>query len=125
MYVFQEFSALYSHQAPDVVPVGFDFDGQYFYVVGIDILKSRKYKNVLKNNKVALVIGLTIILEFGVATGICTGLPSSPMKLTNCTSKVLELAQKGIVREVGGYYGAIYECSHMHGLSSVYGEASS
>ena len=41
---------------PDVVPVGFDFDGQYFYVGGINILKSRKYKNVLKNNKVALVI---------------------------------------------------------------------
>jgi pyridoxamine 5'-phosphate oxidase family protein len=41
---------------PDVVPVGFDFDGEYFYVGGINILKSTKYKNVLKNNKVALVI---------------------------------------------------------------------
>jgi pyridoxamine 5'-phosphate oxidase family protein len=41
---------------PDVVPVGFDFDGEYFYVGGMNILKSRKYKNVLKNNKVALVI---------------------------------------------------------------------
>jgi nitroimidazol reductase NimA-like FMN-containing flavoprotein (pyridoxamine 5'-phosphate oxidase superfamily) len=41
---------------PDVVPVGFDFDGEYFYVGGINILKSRKYKNILKNNKVALVI---------------------------------------------------------------------
>ena len=41
---------------PDVVPVGFDFDGDYFYVGGMSILKSRKYKNVLKNNKVALVI---------------------------------------------------------------------
>jgi len=41
---------------PDVVPVGFDFDGEYFYVGGMNILKSRKYKNVLKNNKVAIVI---------------------------------------------------------------------
>ena len=41
---------------PDVVPVGFDFDGEYFYVGGMNILKSRKYKNVLKNNKVALLI---------------------------------------------------------------------
>lgn len=47
------------------------------------------------------------------------------MKLTNCTSKVLELAQKGIAREVGGYNEAIYGCTHMHGLSSVYGVASS
>jgi pyridoxamine 5'-phosphate oxidase family protein len=30
---------------PDVVPVGFDFDGEYFYISGINILKSTKYKN--------------------------------------------------------------------------------
>lgn len=41
---------------PDVAPVGFDFDGEYFYVGGINILKSIKYKNILKNNKDALVI---------------------------------------------------------------------
>jgi pyridoxamine 5'-phosphate oxidase family protein len=41
---------------PDVVPVGFDFDGEYFYVSGMNLLKSTKYKNVIKNNKVALVI---------------------------------------------------------------------
>ena len=41
---------------PDVVPVGFDFDGEYCYVGGMNIYKSTKYKNVQKNNKVALVI---------------------------------------------------------------------
>ena len=41
---------------PDVVPVGFDFDGNYIYVGGMNILKSTKYKNVLKNNKVAIVV---------------------------------------------------------------------
>ena len=41
---------------PDVAPVGFDFDGEYFYVGGMNIFKSTKYKNVLVNNKVALVI---------------------------------------------------------------------
>jgi pyridoxamine 5'-phosphate oxidase family protein len=41
---------------PDVSPVGFDCDGEYFYVGGINLSKTRKYKNVLKNNKVALVI---------------------------------------------------------------------
>jgi pyridoxamine 5'-phosphate oxidase family protein len=41
---------------PDVVPVGFDFDGQYFYVSGMNLLKSRKYKNARKNPRVALVI---------------------------------------------------------------------
>jgi pyridoxamine 5'-phosphate oxidase family protein len=46
----------YTSIQPDVVPVGFDFDGDYFYVGGMNILKSTKYKNVLKNNKVAIVI---------------------------------------------------------------------
>lgn len=41
---------------PDVVPVGFDFDGEYLYVSGMNILKSTKYKNILKNNRVAVVI---------------------------------------------------------------------
>jgi pyridoxamine 5'-phosphate oxidase family protein len=41
---------------PDVSPVGFDFDGEYFYVGGINLSNTRKYKNVLKNKKVALVI---------------------------------------------------------------------
>jgi pyridoxamine 5'-phosphate oxidase family protein len=35
---------------PDVVPVGFDFDGECLYVGGMNILKSTKYKNILKNN---------------------------------------------------------------------------
>ena len=41
---------------PDVVPVGFDFDGEYLYVGGMNLLKSTKYTNVLKNNNVAIVI---------------------------------------------------------------------
>lgn len=42
---------------PDVVPVGFEFDGTYVYVGGIDPAKSRKFRNVRAGNtKVALVI---------------------------------------------------------------------
>jgi len=41
---------------PDVVPVGFDFDGEYLYVGGMKLLKSTKFRNVLKNNKVAIVV---------------------------------------------------------------------
>jgi len=41
---------------PDVVPVGFDFDGEYLYVGGMNFLKSTKFRNVLKNNKVAIVV---------------------------------------------------------------------
>ena len=39
-----------------LLPVGFDFDGEFLYVSGMNILKSTKYKNVLKNRNVAIVI---------------------------------------------------------------------
>jgi len=38
------------------VPVGFDFDGEYLYVSGMNLLKSTKFRNVLKNNRVAIVV---------------------------------------------------------------------
>lgn len=41
---------------PDIVPGGFDFDGEYLYVGGMNILKSTKYKNILKNSTIAIVI---------------------------------------------------------------------
>jgi pyridoxamine 5'-phosphate oxidase family protein len=41
---------------PDVVPVGFDFDGEYFYVGGMNLAKSTKFKNVQNNSKVAIII---------------------------------------------------------------------
>jgi PPOX class F420-dependent enzyme/OxyR family protein len=43
------------HQ-PDVAPVGFEFDGTYFYVGGINLPATLKYKNIQKNPKVSLVI---------------------------------------------------------------------
>jgi pyridoxamine 5'-phosphate oxidase family protein len=42
---------------PDVVPVGYKFDGEYFYVGGMNPAKTRKFRNVRAGNtKVALVI---------------------------------------------------------------------
>jgi pyridoxamine 5'-phosphate oxidase family protein len=40
----------------DVAPVGFDFDGTYFYVGGINLPTTLKYENIQKNLKVSLVI---------------------------------------------------------------------
>lgn len=40
---------------PDVVPVGFEFDGTYLYVGGVAPVKTRKFRNVQAGNtKVAL-----------------------------------------------------------------------
>jgi pyridoxamine 5'-phosphate oxidase family protein len=42
---------------PDAAPVGYEFDGTYFYVGGRDPVKTRKFRNVRAGNaKVALVI---------------------------------------------------------------------
>jgi pyridoxamine 5'-phosphate oxidase family protein len=42
---------------PDVVPVGFDFDGTHLYVGGMDPARTRKFRNVQAGNtKVALVV---------------------------------------------------------------------
>ena len=42
---------------PDVVPVGFEFDGRYLYVGGLDPARTRRIRNVQAGNtKVALVI---------------------------------------------------------------------
>jgi pyridoxamine 5'-phosphate oxidase family protein len=42
---------------PDVAPVGYEFDGEHFYIGGIEQQKTLKYKNVVSGNaKVALVI---------------------------------------------------------------------
>ncbi len=45
---------------PDVVPVpvGFDFDGEFPYLGGMNLLKSTKFRNVLKNNKFAIVVDI-------------------------------------------------------------------
>jgi pyridoxamine 5'-phosphate oxidase family protein len=42
---------------PDVVPVGYEFDGSHLYVGGLDPAKTRKFLNVQAgNSKVALVV---------------------------------------------------------------------
>jgi hypothetical protein len=84
---------------------------------------SKKTKSIIIITAIAF---LSIIVGFSVVITLSTSFSSSYSSTKNaiCTAKVLELAQKGYVRETGGYYGAIFECTRMHGLSSVYGEAS-
>ena len=42
---------------PDVVPVGYEFDGTFFYIGGIDPVRTRKFRNVAAGHRqVALVV---------------------------------------------------------------------
>jgi pyridoxamine 5'-phosphate oxidase family protein len=40
---------------PHVVPVTYEFDGTSFYFSGWNLAKSLKFRNILENNKVAMV----------------------------------------------------------------------
>jgi pyridoxamine 5'-phosphate oxidase family protein len=48
---------------PDVAAVGFDFDGVYFYIGGLDVTRTLKYKNVLENPKASFVVDDLISVE--------------------------------------------------------------
>ena len=41
---------------PHVVPVGFEFDGSYIYFGGWNLGRTLKFRNIMRNNKVAFVV---------------------------------------------------------------------
>jgi pyridoxamine 5'-phosphate oxidase family protein len=41
---------------PHVVPIAFEFDGEFFHFGGYNLTTSLRFKNIQKNNKVGLVI---------------------------------------------------------------------
>ncbi|MFB3052863.1 MAG: PPOX class F420-dependent oxidoreductase, partial [Dehalococcoidia bacterium] len=55
---------------PDVAPVGFKFDEGRFYVGGYDLQRTRKYKNVLQNARVSLVVDDLVAVEPWTPRGI-------------------------------------------------------
>jgi hypothetical protein len=84
--------------------------------------------NPNKKRKITLVIlivavSLSVAIEIGYAASLAQGYSSAAdsYKQTLCTGKVLELSQKGIIRDVGGFSGAIYECTHTKYADSIYG----
>ncbi len=55
---------------PDVAPVVFKFDEGRFYVGGYDLQRTRKYKNVLQNARVSLVVDDLVAVEPWTPRGI-------------------------------------------------------
>jgi hypothetical protein len=45
---------------------------------------------------------------------------SSNYKQTACLNKVLELGQRGIISDVGGFNGGLFECSQIQWSGSIY-----
>jgi len=78
------------------------------------------------NSKKAILVALGVIVSLSVfvASGR-SGTDMGSYKQTICTGKAIDFAQKGIIRDVGGFNGAIYECTHMNYPYSIYGDVSS
>jgi hypothetical protein len=74
-------------------------------------------------------VSLSVAIEIGYTTSLLLvqGYTSSAdsYKETVCTGKVQELSQKGIIRDVGGFSGAVYECTHTKYAGSIYGNVTS
>ena len=70
-----------------------------------------------------VVVSLSVAIEIGYTTSLVQGYSTKAdsYKLSACTGKVQELSQKGIIRDVGGFSGAIYECTHTKYADSIYG----
>jgi hypothetical protein len=67
---------------------------------------------------IAIVALLSVILGIGFATVL---LPYNSYKHVVCMGKVLDFAQKGVIRDAGGFSGSSYECVHMKYTGSIYG----
>jgi hypothetical protein len=72
-------------------------------------------------------VSLSVAIEIGYTTSLVQGYSSAAdsYKQTLCAGKVQELSQKGIIRDVGGFSGAIYECTHTKYADSIYGNVTS
>lgn len=70
-----------------------------------------------------LAVSLSIAIEIGLATTFPHGYASTTdsYKHSLCVTKVLDLSQKGVIRDAGGFNGAIYECVQMNSVNSIYG----
>jgi hypothetical protein len=69
----------------------------------------------------ATVASLSVVLGVGFATALSPDYNSGSYRHTVCLGKVLDFAQKGLIRDTGGFTGSIYECTHMNSANSIYG----
>ncbi|MFL6435513.1 MAG: hypothetical protein ACJ71O_17485 [Nitrososphaeraceae archaeon] len=74
-----------------------------------------------------IVASLSTILLVGISISAAAGLSpasnynsGSSYKKMTCLDKVLEFGQEGIVRDAGGFNGALFECSQIQWSGSIY-----
>jgi hypothetical protein len=68
------------------------------------------------------VASLSAILAVGIGISAAANNynSGSSYKKMTCLDKVLELGQEGVVRDSGGFNGALFECSQIQWAGSIY-----
>ena len=68
---------------------------------------------------ILLVVGTSISAAAGPSPSNNYNSGSSYKKMT-CLDKVLEFGQEGIIRDIGGFNGGLFECSQIQWAGSIY-----
>jgi len=82
----------------------------------------KKRKKTLAILIIAVPASIAIEIGFAVTFSQSYGSTTNSYKHALCTAKILELSQKGVIRDAGGFNGGIYECMHMNSANSIYGD---
>jgi hypothetical protein len=71
-----------------------------------------------------IAVSISIAIEIGFAATFSQGYGSTTnsYKHALCTAKILDLSQRGVIRDTGGFDGGIFECMHMNYANSIYGD---
>jgi hypothetical protein len=67
-----------------------------------------------------LLVGISISATAGLSPANNYNSGGSYKKMT-CLDKVLEFSEEGLVRDIGGFNGALFECSQIQWSGSIYG----
>jgi hypothetical protein len=69
---------------------------------------------------VVLLVGINIFATASVSSANNYNSISSYKKMS-CLDKVLEFSQEGVIRDMGGFNGGLFECSQIKWAGTIYG----
>jgi hypothetical protein len=92
-------------------------------VAAATVTPSKRRRRKIALVALLLAVSLSVAIEIGIAASFSQGyaLTTISYKHSLCITKVLDLSQKGVIRDAGGFDGAINECVQMTSANSIYG----
>jgi hypothetical protein len=70
---------------------------------------------------VVTVVSISVVLlGVGLATGLSSYYSSADIFKQAACVDILDFAQRGLIRDAGGFHGGIFECSQIQWSESIY-----